>query len=523
MAKKIPIWIFIATALVFYLGAYLHYPALPGNDLAHPEGWWGWFDQGEYLKATRALSALNFDSANHRYPPLYPLLGALFYKWWPNHPFFFVNGLTLLWFVFVYVRISDRYVSRTVSFVLLFISLYCNTEIFINFVIPWTTTVTVAVYSFALYGLAKLSEAGEEDIEHNAQRIWSASGYAAIVSLLVLARPVDAGPVIVFFPAYLYLVYRSNPGVALPQRLRRITLVALALGIGLAFGVLLYLGFNQLVYGSALGGYFQATASSSGYFPSQIFRKSFSLLFDGGTVFLEQRSALVSHYPWLILSILGMCWCFFRGDWLLRTIALVMICQFCLYAPYGDLLPNGVWRYHNIHYFKWTFPYLALFAWLLVRWAFIGWRTAGARSFGVKIGVVVMLSVLLLMPRYAVTSEPGTIQLVTGNLDVAQNGLYLGFARNRVDFIDIYGLSGGFSDVYFGEHRLYNDGKELQKVRDFRLLPAPWGVRLLFNKPLNADHLIFAPGQGLAANGATVSIKVSSYGFELGRPHLFHD
>lgn len=34
---------------------------------------------------------------------------------------------------------------------------------------------------------------------------------------------------------------------------------------------------------------------------------------------------------------------------------------------YVDLLPTGLWRFNNVHYFKWIFPLLGLTAWLFVR------------------------------------------------------------------------------------------------------------------------------------------------------------
>ncbi|AMO99446.1 hypothetical protein CAter10_1689 [Collimonas arenae] len=132
-------------------------------------------------------------------------------------------------------------------------------------------------------------------------------------------------------------------------------------------------------------------------------------------------------------------------------------------------------------------------------------------------------TVLLLMPRYEVHSAPGDIQLASASPGIPDVGFQLRFAPSRIDFIDFSGLSGGFAEVYFGEHRVWYEGKELQKVRDFRLLPAPWGVRLLFNRPINTDQLVFAPGAGVAEGAGGVSIKISSYAFHLGRPRLFHD
>lgn len=67
---------FFAIFLVFlgllYTLAYLAHPALPGNNLQYPLGWWGWFDQGKYLLSSQSFILGNFSIDKHLYPPLYP-------------------------------------------------------------------------------------------------------------------------------------------------------------------------------------------------------------------------------------------------------------------------------------------------------------------------------------------------------------------------------------------------------------------------------------------------------------------
>ena len=46
-------WVAVVCTLA-YVACYLAYPSLPGNS-PHVEGWWGWFDQGQYLKSVKAL------------------------------------------------------------------------------------------------------------------------------------------------------------------------------------------------------------------------------------------------------------------------------------------------------------------------------------------------------------------------------------------------------------------------------------------------------------------------------------
>ncbi len=52
----------------------------------------------------------------------------------------------------------------------------------------------------------------------------------------------------------------------------------------------------------------------------------------------------------------------------------VAILHCVLAAAYVDLLPTGMWRFNNIHYFKWLMPAFVLFAWLALRRWHRHWR-----------------------------------------------------------------------------------------------------------------------------------------------------
>ena len=41
------------------------------------EGWWGWFDQGQYLKITSQFAAGDWFNDDKYYPPLYPAIPAI--------------------------------------------------------------------------------------------------------------------------------------------------------------------------------------------------------------------------------------------------------------------------------------------------------------------------------------------------------------------------------------------------------------------------------------------------------------
>lgn len=525
MKIKIPTWVFLWSAAIAYTYVYLANSGLPGNTHA-PEGWWLWFDQGQYLIAAKSIVAKDFSPGNFFYPPIYPLIGAIFLHQFPTHPFFFFNGFAFVWFIYVFLRFSERYLSRIEILILVFLGAYFNHGVMENYVIPWTTAGTLVIYSFAILSLVRFGEIPASKSAYDGKRMLRAFVFATIFGLLILLRPVDTGLAAVFFPAYLYMEHASTGKVSIVRNWRRLVITGLMLSLGLLVDVALFVAYNLTIFGNVLGGYFKSTAVASGYFISELPRKAFSLLFDSYSVYLEPRAAIVSHDPWLLLAMTGLLIAIVWGDALLRILTAAIILHFCLYAPYGDLLPNGVWRYKNIHYFKWMFPYLALYAWLCVRWISIRrehWVSKPGNVFLRFVGVFACIT-LILSVRFSsqtiVTQSEVAVAPIPGQPTIIVTRLPA--ERKRIDFIDYQGLSGGFEDDYFGEHHLEVDGQQLAKVRDFRIIPAPWGVRLLFIRPVSAQKITLSAAPGMTTSSRQLTTIISDYHFSLGRPKLRH-
>lgn len=491
-------------AVFFYCFFYLLQPDLPGNNPTSPQGWWGWFDQGQYLKGALALHNLNFSPENHYYPPLFPFLGSLFISRLPMHPFFFVDGAAFLFFTYCFIKVSTRYVGFWLSTLLLAISVYFNPVIMSTFVIPWSTACTIGVISFAIVQLNNIVVT--EKIKFS--NILTRGVFISLAfGLLFLGRPVDALLAAVFFPSLILLTFYKLSGYSFKEKAYKCVTLSLVLLTGPVLSACVFALFNLKVFGSAFDGYFHSTAGSSGYFPFEIVKKTISLVSDSFTLYLEPHASIFSHYPWLTISVVGMIIALWRGDLLLRTLLAAIILHFSLYAPYGDLLPNGVWRYQNIHYFKWMFPYLAMFAWLAVKWAMgekdAQWKNRVARFIAVAIIAVLVSSLSLASHK----NNPESVRVQDWTLDTNVN-------NQPTDFIDVNGVSGGFTDVYFGAHQLWLDGVHLNVVKDYRILPYPDGVRILFNQTrtpgqvkIDFDHRLHA--------GEKVSVAAGSYSITL--------
>lgn len=490
---------------LIYIAVYFAIPATPGNSPgAHPLGWWGWFDQGKYLLSANAFAQFDLSPDKHFYPPLYPAIGAIFLNWSSGHMYFALNLLCLLWFAFVFTRISDKYIPRWGSVVLLFGTTVFNYTLFENYVIPWTSTLSMALLASGFLGLVWLGEV--KDGKRSRVSGLQVFFVATCLGLLVPTRPADAvvGGVVglSLLIGYWQTHRKSIEGV---PSIGRFFILAV---IGSIVGPFLFLGFNFVVFGSPFGGYMQA-AGANGFYPADLAEKFVSLWLDGFTLYGEPNAGLTERYPWLFLSLAGLLWALIRGDGLLRSVAFAIVLLFVLYLPYGDLLPNGLWRYLNIHYFKWTFPFLALFAVLLVKQVLVSWRQR--QGWSIPIALLFGIPLLLLSLHLAVDVTPVSTRAVNN-----QSAISFELPNKHVDLVDFKGLSGGFTDVYFGSHRLLLDGRELQRVKDYRLLPMSWGVRLLFIRPVVGHSVEFYPDQKLTRSPGPLSAQLGTYHFTLG-------
>ncbi|MEI9849839.1 MAG: hypothetical protein WDN24_02045 [Sphingomonas sp.] len=95
---------------------------------------------------------------------------------------------------------------------------------------------------------------------------------------------------------------------------------------------------------------------------------------------------MLADLPWLFLGAAGLALGLLRAPAgqraLTACLGLAALAYGALLIAYVDLLPTGLWRYGNVHYFKWMFPLFGLFVLLFVRWAPRGARDGGGGDGG---------------------------------------------------------------------------------------------------------------------------------------------
>lgn len=336
---------------IIYLIAYLGHPVLPGNDPKEPLGWWGWWDQGKYLKCAADLAHGRLTRDSYWYPLGYPLTGAIFYRWMPQHPFLIPNLAFVLGSTVLFYKIARRLISplETVLLMGLFAFWYSGI-LWIALVEPWSTIPT----HFLSYFTAFLVAFRPPDLK----RVLAAS---LCVGLIFLCRPGDA------------LCLAALPGIAilgLSSCRERLTAAAATLAILGAFAVAVLL-VNHAVFDSWRTQYDQI-AAQVGFCSYSIPRKIFFLLFDGETLFREPDAALARHFPWMILFIPGAVYLLLRYKTLALGTVLSIAATHTMYFLFNDFWPSTVFRYHAIHYLVWTLPLAALVSYLALKeaWKF---------------------------------------------------------------------------------------------------------------------------------------------------------
>ncbi len=362
--------------------------------------WHDWQDQSLYLRSATALATGDLAPSQHYYPLLYPLLGLPFLHLWPSQPFFFVNLACYLLAFAGFRSVARSFGMSLWSAAPLFAATtLAQFDIAKVWIEPWTSTPAAALLWLALGAMTRLWEQtssllprhgpgpsrapvigsdsaslrftpqlgpglrrGREKGERAPGKSrWPASILGLALGLIPFARPGDIiiGAIIAAF-ASLALI-RARDG--------RAALHAVA-GFTLAVGALATL--FVAIYGFGPSPYMLYSAQY-GFNFGWLGWKAYVLLVEPRAWFGE-GIGLLDRAPWLLLGGAGMLVAWWSPP-ARRPVALAVGAAGAIYVilmlAYVDLLPTGLWRFNNVHYFKWVFPLFGLFALRFVRDA---WR-----------------------------------------------------------------------------------------------------------------------------------------------------
>lgn len=428
---------------LYYVGGMLRAKARPGASTLYPLGWWGWWDQSQYLRSAHALARFDLTSAVHWYPLGYAVLGAPFERLMPMHPFLLIDLACLLASFAGFVAFARGCGFPALPAVAAFLfGALGSASIRENWIIPWTTTPTsAAIWLFLALCVRHLGAIRNEARRPRFRRVLWIGMTAVSVPLF---RPTD-----LVVPATGLLLML---GWSLRDRsLRLADPPALLLGAAMLlvpYG-LLYL----LIYGPHPSEY-MVRSRVIGFRLGELPFKTFVLLISARPWF-PFGNGLLERLPWMALGFAGMALLpglpsrtARRG---MTMLAVTMLSYMAMFFSYVDLLPSGLWYYDNVHYFMWLLPGFVLFALLLLRALWFGPRKAA----------------LLAMAGFLVLSAIRVVPVRVAGGEAARMVQYPMPAP------------ADWQLSYFGHERLTDRNGVFDNVSSMRTIPDDQGLRVI--------------------------------------------
>ncbi|MCQ8242384.1 hypothetical protein [Rhizosaccharibacter radicis] len=387
----------VALALaVIYLLTYTTDPATPGNNTRFPLGWWGWWDQSQYIRSARAFAVHLLDPEQHWYPLGYSLLLSLFARGSGGHAALLPDLLCLLLAFAGFCRFATRVGVRPAWGAPLFLlGTEGSQSVRGLWAEPWNSTLSAALLWWLLSLTADLLRDRGPAAASGRKPAALLFALGVLAVLVCFTRPTDALIVGIWGLLLLWFGLRSGS-------FRILGVGWLAAGGVLAAVPLLWLWIA--VYGFRLSPYMM-WSRSLGFSLHGLWWKSYLLLVAPAPWFPGDRS-LLERLPWLFPGIAAMTVLPLivagRARMLLAMLSLMIVPYSLLFFSYVDLVPSGLWRFHNAHYFKWTFPGLLLLGAVLLRAVAFGPRRAPVAA----LAVLSLLSCIRLVPRAAHGDAP---------------------------------------------------------------------------------------------------------------------
>ncbi len=464
-------------AAVVFLRKHSFFPPLP-HSASFDSGWWAWTDQGRYYRAARAWAAGDLRASQHWYLPGYPLLGALFVPLMPVEPFLVPDLACFLATGWLTASLAARLAAglpyaRLLGALAFLATCVLSRDALVSWIEPWTSTPLAPIVLGTLLAALRFGDRPTPARAFACGLLWGT---------IVMVRPTEAaaaGP-----PAALFcLVTLLRSG--LPAR--RTWAIAAAGIAGPLPPLLATAAIHLTLYGWALGQYLAESLGTG--FEWRLLPYRWVTLVIAPWPAHASGNGLALVFRWVLPGFAGLLACALadrprRSAHLLVGTAVLL--HWALYLSYRDLHPEGLWRYGNFHYFKWTEPVLGLYTVLLLRMA-LARRTRLGAAAGLCVVVFACLwrAELKLLPQPqqdARAAGPHTIVVPSGLTGVAE--------------LVVAAASGDFGAIYMGPQLLTVGPQYYFYNGDVKAYPVAGGMVIAPLRPLlpGAVRIALAPG-----------------------------
>ena len=339
-----------------------HHAAPPPLGTHAGDGWWGWFDQDQYLKITEQFAVGDYFNPNKYYPPLYPAIPALISNIVSTTGAYLAVDLMLCLVFFGGLFLNFRtYLNPLISLVSVILMYGVTSITYEQWVIPWTTNL-----SSTLLILISLLLGTEFKKNHHypTWSNWRTSAAFFLTGLMVWVRPFEIIPASILCLGLLItqvtqVLSNNQPGTS-SQTALRLSKIVIVPFITLSGTILVYALYNLKTFGSWEPSY-SKTINNMGFSPWDLGFKFISLATDSNTYGISNGH--LSHYlplfiPLTLLGIISLIFLAFPQ----QILVISAIINFTSYLSFNDLVPTGLFTFNNIHYFTWSLAVIGISA-----------------------------------------------------------------------------------------------------------------------------------------------------------------
>lgn len=319
--------------------------------------WHGWFDQSRYYASTLAFAHGDLSAARHWYPLVYSLLAVPACALLPHNPYLLLDALCVGIVAECVRRVAALFgIGRWTALVLFLATGLGYPGLQNAWLEPWTSTLSAAFIWLLIARTGAIVAVAEPPAPAPRNAAW----LGALAALIALTRPADAVVALVL-----------GGGLAIHLAARRALSVRIA-GAALAGAAAPLLGYALLylaIYGLRPTDYMRGSVEIGLSFTDFGWKASVLLL--DPRPWFPGRDAMLRGMPWLALGLAGALVALLRGPRAIRGYVAMLLAAVTAYVviltAYVDLVPPGLWKFGNIHYFKWIFPLFGLLAWRFLR------------------------------------------------------------------------------------------------------------------------------------------------------------
>ncbi|MDA7623039.1 hypothetical protein N8645_00745 [bacterium] len=346
----------ISLVSITWLLVYKSHPAAPLPLGSHDGiGWWGWFDQMQYLHITKQFASADFFNPEKYYPPLYPAIPSITNNALGSTISYIATDFTLsLIFFTSLLFLFKEYLNPLITLASVALVYGTSSITYQQWVIPWTTNLS-SVFLIIISLLVSHEYKNRSRQTIPALNIRASVSFA-LTGLMLWVRPFEIIPAGVLCIGMLGIQIKSQLSLSknLPLT-RKISQSIRLLSVPLVFltGVVsLYAIYNLKTFGSWVPSY-SKTINSMGFSPWDVGFKFISLVTDSSTYGLHDghlTHRLPLFIPLALISLIGMIFL----KWPLKLLVLAALASFTSYLTFNDLVPTGLFTFNNLHYFTWS-------------------------------------------------------------------------------------------------------------------------------------------------------------------------